>query len=190
MPYVGCLVDAYDDHCDQAIQSSDDALSHDTYGEHLRSSRKDFYCAESLREFSKDVLIEPDDFESLQQEIYDGVKYTIDRLRIRKLRVSGPGKEDAFLAFGTGLTFVTGLSNTGKSHVLECIDYALAAGSSPRTIPEANGYDRVTVEFEADGASWTISRPLGGSEEAIVFDGTLEDLSGDGGEAIKVHAPS
>jgi hypothetical protein len=80
LPYIGKLVDAYADHCvDAGLITADDAAAHETYGPHLRASRRDFYCAESLREFSKDVLIEPDDFESLQETVYDGVKYTAER---------------------------------------------------------------------------------------------------------------
>jgi hypothetical protein len=80
IPYVGKLIDAYGEHCTTTpISTAEAALAHETYGPHLRSSRREFYCAESLREFSKDVLIEPDDFSSLQEAVYDGVKYTADR---------------------------------------------------------------------------------------------------------------
>jgi hypothetical protein len=79
LPYIGCLIDAYDDHCPEQIAGADDALTHAEYGPHLRDSRRDFYCAESLREFSKDVLVEPDDFKSLQNEMYHGVKHTAAR---------------------------------------------------------------------------------------------------------------
>jgi hypothetical protein len=80
IPYVGKLVDAYAEHSTIGpVTSAESALAHETYGPHLRSSRREFYCAESLREFSKDVLIEPDDFASLQEAVYDGVKYTAER---------------------------------------------------------------------------------------------------------------
>ncbi len=75
--YVGALVDAYDDHSDQPIGTPEVALAHQTYGDHLRTSRREFYCAESLREFSKDVLVAPDDFVSLQEQIADGVWHTV-----------------------------------------------------------------------------------------------------------------
>jgi hypothetical protein len=75
--YVGALVDAYDDHCAATIATPDVALEHEIYGNHLRSSRREFYCAESLREFSKDVLVEPDDFRSLQGQIEDGIQHTV-----------------------------------------------------------------------------------------------------------------
>jgi hypothetical protein len=79
LTYITRLVEAYDDHCPHGVSDLDAASAHEEYGPHLRDSRRDFYCAESLREFSKDVLVEPDDFESLQEQVYDGVKYTILR---------------------------------------------------------------------------------------------------------------
>jgi hypothetical protein len=79
LPYVGALVDAYDDHSNQPIGTPQIAFAHETYGDHLRTSRREFYCAESLREFSKDVLVAPDDFGSLQEQIADGIWYTVAR---------------------------------------------------------------------------------------------------------------
>lgn len=77
LPYVGCLVEAYADDCAGDVATAEHALAHSVYGQHLRESRRDFYCAESLREFSKDVLVEPDDFSSLQDRVFDGVKHTV-----------------------------------------------------------------------------------------------------------------
>ena len=71
--YVNALVDAYDDHCGESIATSEAAFGHDRYGPHLESSRTHFYCAESLREFSKDVLAAPDTFEELQDQLHDGI---------------------------------------------------------------------------------------------------------------------
>lgn len=75
--YVAALVEAYDEHCQAEIAAADAALEHATYGPHLRRSRREFYCAESLREFSKDVLTEPDNFEGLQRQIEDGIQNTL-----------------------------------------------------------------------------------------------------------------
>lgn len=77
--YIDSLVEAYDDHCPEGVAGPDAAFSHEVYGTHLRGSRREFYCAESLREFSKDVLAPPDDFDGLQEQIADGIKYTVAR---------------------------------------------------------------------------------------------------------------
>jgi hypothetical protein len=75
LPYIDCLIEAYEDHCHTEVGSADQAREHPMYGAHLVESRRDFYCAESLREFSKDVLIDPDEYVSLQEVVFDGVKY-------------------------------------------------------------------------------------------------------------------
>jgi hypothetical protein len=75
--YVKALVEAYAEHCETEVPGAEAALEHTTYGPHLRRSRREFYCAESLREFSKDVLTEPDNFESLQEQIEDGIQNTL-----------------------------------------------------------------------------------------------------------------
>jgi hypothetical protein len=75
--YVNALVDAYDEHCEEGIASPEAAISHQSYGPHLRTSRKEFYCAESLREFSKDVLVEPGSFNELQNQVHDGIQHRL-----------------------------------------------------------------------------------------------------------------
>lgn len=72
--YVNALVDAYDDHCGAPISTTTAAFEHDDYGQHLRRSRIEFYRAESLREFSKDVLVAPDNFEEIQGQVLDGIR--------------------------------------------------------------------------------------------------------------------
>jgi hypothetical protein len=76
--YIAELLAAYADHRpDDQINTAGDALAHATYGTHLRLSRRQFYCAESLCEFSKDVLAYPDDYASLRNEIHDGIQTTL-----------------------------------------------------------------------------------------------------------------
>lgn len=78
IPYVGQLVEAYSDHSKPTtIATADQALAHGTYGPHLKRSRREFYCAESLREFGKDVLVDENAFDDLQQEFLDGIASTL-----------------------------------------------------------------------------------------------------------------
>ena len=79
IPYINRLIEAYDEHCPGGVADAGAATAHPLYGPHMSDSRRDFYCAESLREFSKDVLIEPDDYESLSRQIHDGIKPTMAR---------------------------------------------------------------------------------------------------------------
>jgi hypothetical protein len=77
--YVQQLLDAYTDHlkCDPLrIEHLD---KHDKMQDHLRRQRKHFYEAESLRNFSRDNLPEEGrHFESLQDELFDGIIETVN----------------------------------------------------------------------------------------------------------------
>ena len=96
--YVNALVEAYDDHCQDSVSSATDAFDHTEYGPHLERSRANFYCAESLREFSKDVLAAPDSFEDLQEQLNDGIQ--------PKLAETFPSGYDRVLAVSSHVTTV------------------------------------------------------------------------------------
>ena len=70
--YVGRLLEAYADHTKAPISAITDLRPWTTLEDHFRRSREAFYHAESLRVFVRDK-VEPGTFESLQDEIYDGV---------------------------------------------------------------------------------------------------------------------
>ena len=72
--------------------------------------------------------------------------------QLRALRVVGKGKEPAELTFGPGCNVIAGASNTGKSYILQCIDFACGAGTQPKTITESIGYELVEMEFEDPSA--------------------------------------
>jgi hypothetical protein len=69
--YVRALLDAYEDRLGVAIAESTDLADVDLLS-HLGRSRREFYSAESLREFSRDN-VPPGSYEALVDEIYDGV---------------------------------------------------------------------------------------------------------------------
>lgn len=75
--YINALVDAYRDDAVETISDVGEAMAHEKYGEHLRHSRKEFYCAEALREFSKDVLPDEGSYRDLQEQIRDGVWHVL-----------------------------------------------------------------------------------------------------------------
>jgi AAA domain len=89
---------------------------------------------------------------------------------IRGLTVTGPGKADATVAFTDGLNVISGPSDTGKSYILQCIDFALGAGRPPRAIDAAAGYTavRLTIEGRVDGVLRTLTRSLGGGASTLL----------------------
>jgi len=69
--YIRSLLDAYEDRLKKPIPSVAD-LTDDALSEHLNRSRREFYCAESLREFSKDN-VPPGTFDGLLAEVHSGI---------------------------------------------------------------------------------------------------------------------
>ena len=105
---------------------------------------------------------------------------------LRSLRVTGPGKTDAQMTFGPGLNVVSGPSDTGKSYLVEAIDFMLGGQTPPRQIPESVGYDRAHLTIEArSGGRFELTRALAGGDfqmrELSEGDDDNGDDGGDGG---------
>lgn len=72
-------------------------------------------------------------------------------LLFRYLGYFGPDKPPADLSFTPGLNVICGASETGKSFIVESIDFMLGQEEPVRDIPERDGYDRVRFVIESDG---------------------------------------
>lgn len=83
---------------------------------------------------------------------------------LRHLVLTGPGKEPAEVALTRGLNVIAGPSDTGKSYIVQCIDFALGGGTVPKVIRESAGYDTVVLEIEtnSDQRIYTLERSLRG----------------------------
>lgn len=85
--------------------------------------------------------------------------------QLRQLRVTGPDVDEASVTFEPGLNVISGASDTGKSYVVETIDFLLGGGRPPRSIPESRGYDKAELVIEAsDGKTYGFTRALQGGE--------------------------
>ncbi|MEA5400264.1 hypothetical protein VB734_09455 [Synechococcus sp. BA-124 BA4] len=91
----------------------------------------------------------------------------------RRLALIGPGKVPAEVTFMRGLNVIGGPSDSGKSFIAQCIDYALGGGAAPKDIPEAEGYSSVVIDIEAnsDGRVYSLERSLRGGEVLCKTDG-------------------
>lgn len=92
---------------------------------------------------------------------------------LRRLALIGPGKVPAEVTFTRGLNVIAGPSDSGKSFIAQCLDYALGSGASPKEIPEAEGYSSVVLEIEAnsDQRVYSLERSLRGGEVLCKTDG-------------------
>ncbi len=83
--------------------------------------------------------------------------------RLRFLGFFGPQKSPATVTFGPGLNVLYGASNTGKSFIVESIDFMLGGKPPLRDIPERVGYDLVLLSLETlGGEAFTLWRSMDG----------------------------
>lgn len=92
---------------------------------------------------------------------------------LRRLSLIGPGKVPAEVTFERGLNIIAGPSDSGKSFIAHCLDYALGGGDTPKDIPQAEGYSSVVIDIEAnsDGRIYSLERSLRGGEVLCKTDG-------------------
>jgi predicted nucleic acid-binding Zn-ribbon protein len=82
---------------------------------------------------------------------------------LRHLVFHGSGRAAAAVDFGPGLNVVYGASETGKSFVVESIDFMLGGKPPLRDIPQRAGYDRVLLGLETStGEKFTLLRSVDG----------------------------
>ncbi|WP_404790173.1 hypothetical protein [Altericista sp. CCNU0014] len=88
---------------------------------------------------------------------------TWNPLQLRGLSFNSPYKESASLEFQGGLNVICGASDTGKSFLVEAIDFLLGAKGPLRDIPERVGYDRGRLTLETVNSNiFTLERSTDG----------------------------
>jgi hypothetical protein len=81
-----------------------------------------------------------------------------------RIEAIGLEKQNTFITFDRGLNVVSGASDTGKSYLVDCMDFILGAMSLPtrivpKEIKEAKGYDEIRAEIKTfEGKTFTLSR--------------------------------
>ena len=96
--------------------------------------------------------------------------------QITYLALKGTDVADATVNFGTGLNVISGPSDTGKTFISECINYAFGSSKRPSAIPEAQPYESVELGIKAlsTGDHFQIKRNLRGGV-ALLTSSTQED---------------
>ncbi|MEW6351280.1 MAG: hypothetical protein AB1646_19675 [Thermodesulfobacteriota bacterium] len=111
-------------------------------------------------------------------------------LRLKELVFYGPGKPPASLTFATGLNVICGASETGKSFVVDALDFMLGSSGPLRDVDERVGYDRAGLTIEmSDHAPYSFRRSVAGGD-FLRFEGEeQENRSDDDGTTLKAkHA--
>jgi hypothetical protein len=101
-------------------------------------------------------------------------------MQLRELRVTGPGKQNAVVKFAPGGNVIAGVSNSGKSYMLRCMDFVLGAEEMTKKIDEDAGYELVYLEFaNSKGKPLTLVRHLTGGDVSV-HHSTIDTIEGDG----------
>ena len=86
-------------------------------------------------------------------------------LQIREILLSGKGLQDASVKLGPGGNVIAGESETGKSYLLHCLDYIFGADELKKRIPQAQPYEKLSVEFQNSAGEYiSLVRNLSGGD--------------------------
>lgn len=103
---------------------------------------------------------------------------------LRRLGFFGPRVPPATVTLGPGLNVLYGASNTGKSFVVEAIDFMLGGKGPLRDVPERIGYDQVLLSLETfEGKAFTILRSMEGGSFRL-YEGLHDKPPPGDGEAM------
>lgn len=93
---------------------------------------------------------------------------------ISSITVAGhPTRPDSSVGFESGLNVIYGPSNSGKSWVLQCIDYMFGLKTDDFVLDENSGYTEVRMGMRTAQGSLTLSRPIGEGANNIEVSSTF-----------------
>lgn len=108
-------------------------------------------------------------------------------LQLRFIRFFGPGKEMVEFPFKPGFNILYGSSDTGKTFLVEAIDFMLGSGDDLRDIPERIGYDSILLGFTALEKDYTVQRSMNKGAFRL-HDGLLREVPDDPDAGTKLSA--
>lgn len=100
--------------------------------------------------------------------------------QIRRLTLVGRGVSNAEVQFNEGLNVVSGPSDTGKTFIVQCIDYMLGGKDVPEPIPEVAQYEtiRLALNLSEDDDDVVLERSIrGGDFKLVSTEGADQPLS-------------
>jgi hypothetical protein len=105
---------------------------------------------------------------------------TFTGFQLDRLTLTGRGVPSAEVRFRAGLNVVSGPSDTGKTFIIQCIDFMLGASTTPKSIPEAERYDTVRLGIKVNGDARTVEleRSLRGGEFKLRIEGQADRVLG------------
>ena len=91
---------------------------------------------------------------------------------IKKLICQTKNNGTSELDFTSGLNIIYGPSNTGKSLVIDCVDFMMA-GKGDRLKDSPLLFDKISMDVDVDGNNLHLERKIGKNTVDVSFDGEL-----------------
>lgn len=100
----------------------------------------------------------------------------ITGFQIRRLTLVGRGVPNAEVQFYAGLNVVSGPSDTGKTFIVQCIDYMLGGKDVPESIPEAAQYETIRLALNVSDVDEGVilERSIRGGDFRLVSPGKAD----------------
>ena len=98
-------------------------------------------------------------------------------ITLRKLVVTGPNMTPAEVSFSRPLSVIWGGSDTGKSHIFECINFILGGETPPEQIPESKNYDTIRMELELSNGNYVVLERSINGRSFRKYAGHIEQIS-------------
>jgi hypothetical protein len=86
---------------------------------------------------------------------------------LEHLLVSGSSRPSADIVFDPIHCLIRGPSDTGKSYIRDCLWYLLGGDRTPKSLPEAEGYDSLALVFSSETDQYVVKRGLAGGGAAV-----------------------
>lgn len=94
---------------------------------------------------------------------------------LEKLVARGVDVPDAEIEFRPHGNLIRGPSDTGKSHIRDCLWYLLGGEKAPKRIPENAGYDSLFLQLRtSDASEYTVQRALDGGS-TLVYAASIDE---------------
>lgn len=91
----------------------------------------------------------------------------MSRFYLKKLSIFGQGKTPSYIEFSKGLNIIFGVSDTGKTCILKCIDFVFGS-KNKEPIPITHGYEQVELLIETEKGNVTLKRIIGKTKTTII----------------------
>lgn len=95
-------------------------------------------------------------------------------ITLKRLSAHGPGLQPAVVEFDDRRTLIRGPSDTGKSHIWDCMWFLLGGTGHPEQFPQSEGYDSLELAFRHGEHEYLVRKAVSGGGARVFV--RLDDL--------------